>query len=111
ANAMHAHAQGSPVAEPPNYQSLRYNEDYRYLRDPARRTEFWDQLKYISLGADPNSYLSFGGELRERVEDYVSPQFGIAGARPNAYLLHRFLVSGDLHITENFRAFVQLGDE
>jgi len=31
--------------KPPPYKHLRYDEDYRYLRDPSRRTDFWDPLK------------------------------------------------------------------
>jgi hypothetical protein len=93
------------------YKPFRYDEDYRYLRDPACRTDFWDPIKYIPLGSDPNTYLSLGGELRERSEYYSTPPFAARGGGGNAYLLHRLLLSSDLHITEYFRAFVQLGNE
>src|SRR5262245_40357290 len=33
----------------PPFKSLRYDEDYRFLADPARRTELWDAMKYIPL--------------------------------------------------------------
>jgi hypothetical protein len=93
------------------YKPFRYDEDYRYLRDPTLRTDFWDPLKYIPLGGDSNTYLSFGGELRERFESYSPTSFGLKGGNDNAYVLHRLLLSADLHITQYFRAFLQLGNE
>ncbi|MBS1831481.1 MAG: alginate export family protein, partial [Acidobacteria bacterium] len=35
---------------PPAYQLDRSEEDWSWLRDPARRTDVWDPLKYIRLG-------------------------------------------------------------
>ena len=35
--------------QPPPYRLNRADEDYRYLRDPARRTDFWDPVKYVPL--------------------------------------------------------------
>jgi hypothetical protein len=29
----------------PTYKLLRYDEDYSYLKDPDRRTDFWDAIK------------------------------------------------------------------
>src|SRR5690242_12812166 len=58
-------------AEKPRiYQRFRYDEDYTYLRDPAKRTDFWDPIKYIPLNSDGDWYLSLGGEARERYEMY-----------------------------------------
>lgn len=102
-----AHAQDPP----PAYKSARYDEDYRYLRDPQRRSDPWDPIKYIPLGDNPATYLSFGGELRERAEYYSAPGFGIRGETSDAYLLHRLLLSADLHVTDRFRLFVQLGNQ
>ena len=95
--------------EAPAYKQIRSDEDYRYLADPACRTDFWDPVKYIPLGSDPNTYLSFGGELRERAQYYSAQNFGLSGGA-NGYLWHRLLLSSDLHVTEDFRAFVQLGN-
>ena len=37
------------AAEPPGwsppFKSLRYEEDYRYLADPAKRGDFWGPIK------------------------------------------------------------------
>src|SRR5262249_18752649 len=106
-----AHAQPvQPSAAPPAYRSLRYEEDYRYLQDPAHRTELWDPLKYIRLAPDPGTYLSFGGELRERFEWYSQPNFGLRGHPDDRYLLHRLLLHVDLHVTDHMRIFLQLGN-
>ena len=67
-------------AAPPAYKLLRYEEDYSYLKDPSRRTDFWDPIKYIPLWGRDDWYLSVGGEVRERYE--FVPQSGRrAGAR------------------------------
>jgi hypothetical protein len=51
----------SPPA-PPAYKILRFTEDYSYLRDPAKRGDLFDPLKYIPLRTDEaNWYLTFGG--------------------------------------------------
>jgi hypothetical protein len=55
-------------AAPPAYKLLRYEEDYSYLKDPSRRTDFWDAIKYVPLWGREDWYLSVGGELRERYE-------------------------------------------
>ena len=68
--------QAPPNPNPPPYTLLRFNEDYRYLANPQNRTDPFDRLKYIPLNPDdPNSYLSFGGELRERYEHFTNPGF------------------------------------
>jgi hypothetical protein len=102
----------SPEPGDATYHSLRYNDDFTYLADPARSSDPWDPLKYIPLGDGPYgpSYLSFGGELRERFESYLNPNFGIHAPKADAYLLHRLLLNTDLQVTNYVRAFVQLGN-
>src|SRR4051812_44295109 len=31
----------------PTYKLLRYDEDYGYLKDPGRRSDLWDFIKYV----------------------------------------------------------------
>jgi len=33
----------------PAFQTLRYEEDYSFLRDPDCRTDVWDRIKYMPL--------------------------------------------------------------
>src|SRR3954468_2308363 len=80
------------------YQQLRYNDDFAYLADPARRDDVWDPLKYIKLGDDPSFYLTLGGELRERYGHYDEPFFGLRRRDQEDYLFHRLLLSADLHL-------------
>ncbi|WP_347988410.1 alginate export family protein [Methylomonas sp. AM2-LC] len=99
---------GPPNPNPPPYTLLRYTERYTYLADPSKRTDFFDAYKYISLDKDnPESYLSFGGELRERFEYYNNQAFGVKGAKNTNYDLQRILLHTDLHVNERLRIFAQ----
>ena len=101
--------QAPPNPDPPPYSLLRFNEDYSYLADPRNRTDPFDGLKYIPLNrSDPQSYLSFGGGVRERFEDFSAPGFGLPGAPVrNDYLLQRLTLDADLHLDRQFRFFAQ----
>jgi hypothetical protein len=110
-SASTAYAQQPPKQDmPPPYKLFRFEENYRYLQDPAKRTDIWDPIKYIPLSSDPGWFLSLGGELRERFEFYSHPNLGLQGQGPNGYLLHRLLLHADLHASDYFRAFVQVGN-
>lgn len=98
----HADADHSAVQYP---KVLRYDEDYRYLLDPARHSDMWDPIKFIPLVSSGNVYLSFGGEWRERFEHYNG---SIAGSGSDDVLLNRAMLSADLHVGDSFRTFVQL---
>lgn len=89
---------------------FRYDDDMSTYVAGAPRTGLYDQLKYIPLGADPDVYLSFGGDLRERVEVNGNPLLGFRLRGINAYDLHRLLLFADLR-HDDLRAFVQIGSE
>src|SRR3990170_7499572 len=93
-------------AAPPPYTPVRWNEDYSYLKDPAKRTDFFDPVKYIPLGRD-DIYLSLGGQFRERYEYFDNNAFGAGPQDGDGYFLHRLLLHADLHATKYFRAFAQ----
>jgi hypothetical protein len=116
-SAETAAAQSTPtisgaVAAPqrPAIDSQRWEENWSVLADPALRTEPLDSLKYIPLSQDGKVYLSLGANLRERVESYGAPLFGITGQKSNTYLLDRFQVDADLHV-DGWQAFLQLEDD
>src|SRR6478672_711443 len=71
----------SPSPTPPPYQQQRYDEDWSYLSDPARHTDWFDRVKYIPLN-DGGWYLSLGGEARIRYEYFSKFAFG-AGPQDN----------------------------
>ena len=94
--------------ERPYIGLLRYDEDWSFLRDPAKRTEFWDPLKYISLGR-PDWYLSLGGETRQRYEIYDNFPFSReAPSDTGGYYMMRYMPHADLHLGEHVRVFAQL---
>jgi hypothetical protein len=102
----------SPEPGDSTYHALRYEDDFSYLADPAKSTDPWDKLKYIPVGDGKYgpSYLSLGGEIRERFESYLNLNFGIKAPQANAYLLQRLLLNIDAHVTDYIRIFAQLGE-
>jgi hypothetical protein len=101
--------ESAPNPNPPPYTLLRFNERYDYLADPKNRHDFFDPVKYIPLAADdPQSYLSLGGELRERYENFNNAGFGVNPATADrSYLLQRVALNVDWHFDQRLRVFVQ----
>jgi hypothetical protein len=102
---------GPPAGQPtrPAYQigsAGRFNEDWSVLRgvDLEKTDDFWDRLKFIPLTPDQNVWLTIGGQARERVEYYRQYLFGNSQPeRSDGYLLSRYRLSADLHVTRYFR--------
>ena len=92
----------------PSYNASRYLEDYRYLKDPARRTDFWDRLKYIPLNDTGSVYLSFGGETRQHFESIRNENWGATVEDNNGWYLQRYLLHADLHMGDRLRLFSQI---
>ncbi len=93
--------------EQPVFQTLRYNEDWSFLADPSRRTDWLDPVKFVPLDGT-NVYASFGGDARLKYERYDQPVFNQKPADNTGFLLQRYLLHADIHATPNFRGFVQL---
>ncbi len=93
-----------------NYKSLRYQEDYRYLKSPLKSHDAWDPAKYIPLGDKPDWYLTVGGEMRQRYEFFHNEEYGEApadGHGNNSDWLQRYKLHGDLHLGSHVRLFTQ----
>jgi hypothetical protein len=90
----------------PVLQPLRYEEDWSLLADPDCKKEVLDDLKYISLGRE-NWYLSVGGEIRYRYENYENAGFGSDLETGSGYILQRYLLHSDWHLGRHFRLFTQ----
>src|SRR5258706_13550076 len=91
---------------PPAYKMLRFDEDYSCLTNQDNRTDLFDPVKYIPLRKDdPLWYLSFGGELRERVEGNYDPNFGIGGGGCRSCPLLRITLWAQRHLRERGRFF------
>ena len=85
----------APPPAPPPFLQLRYDENYAYLRDPANRAELLDPIKFIPLDSRGDSYLTLGGEVRERYEYYHNSQWGLGPQDDNGYLLQRYMIHAD----------------
>jgi len=85
---------------------LRYDEDWSVLGNPDCKKEALDDLKYIPLGPE-NWYLSMGGEIRFKYENYLNSGFGADLASPDGYILQRYLLHSDWHFGRQFRLFTQ----
>ena len=99
---------GTGGGPPPPYTPVRYNEDYSYLKDPAKRTDFFDPIKYIPLNEAGDVYLSLGGQFRERYEYFNNANFDPGPQDEHGYFLHRLMAHADLHVGPHFRGFLQL---
>ena len=94
----------------PAYQLRRFDEDWSVLKgvDLTATDDFWDRLKFIPLSRDESVWLSLGGQVRERAEYFRHFLFGDSKPKDtDAYLLSRFRLSADLHVTPYFRMFVE----
>lgn len=87
------------------YKNLRYDEDWSGLRNPECRIDEFDELKFIPFGE--KSYMSVGGEARLRYERYANSGFGSDPQTDLGYLLQRYLLHTDIHLSPAMRVFVQ----
>jgi hypothetical protein len=94
-------------AEPYTIQSLRWQEDYSYLRD-REDLPLPLSLKYLTLPVG-HAFVSIGGEYRVKLESYDAPNFGLTHTPNYAALSNRVLAHADIHTGSLVRVFVQLG--
>lgn len=100
-----------PVLVPtrPDIMFNRWQEDWSVLANPAVPPESLDSLKYIPISStDPQTYLSFGADVRERYEGDSAPGFGVGGNHSQNYVISRTELDADLHIGTQWQTFVQL---
>jgi hypothetical protein len=107
----------APLFEPhvipaptPKILPLRYEEDYRYLQDTARRTDWLDPLKYIPLRGTghPNWFITVGGEVRPFFERYQNEQWGSVPADNDGYWLLRTMLHTSVQLGQHVRLFAEL---
>ncbi|WP_408525452.1 alginate export family protein [Paraburkholderia fungorum] len=88
----------------------RWQEDWSVLSSACVPREPLDGSKYIPLGSDPDSYLSLGANLRERLEFNDAPLFGLGSGRSDTYVIQRAEISADARIGRQLQFFVQFED-
>ncbi|MBK3773702.1 alginate export family protein [Azospirillum brasilense] len=94
---------------PPPLTNSRYDEDYRYLLDPAAGSgAFWERFKAIPLTPGGTVSLSTGLEARLRGEAVRNSGWGQDEPRSDAYGLWRLLPYADLRVGPALRVFGQL---
>jgi hypothetical protein len=111
-------AEASPIAESyPNaavgdgvtaggYNQSRWAEDWSKLRDPTKRKDIVDQLKFISIAGDGDVYLTLSGEARLRVNQTTNPNLRDAEAQRQDIV--RLFGGADLHVGEHLRFYGEL---
>jgi hypothetical protein len=89
----------------------RYEEDYSYLRDPSKSTDFFDPLKFIAFDDAKQVYVTFSALERLRYDSIQNNTFNL-GNNVNSHGAYDFSrrtqVGADLHLGPNFRAYVEL---
>ena len=94
---------------PPPYTPQVWDIDWSYLGQPTASSapgpDWTDRLHYIPLG--DTSFLSINGQVRERGEYQDDPGFG-AQPPDNGYLLQRYQLSADLHVSKHVSTFLQM---
>src|SRR2546427_12166897 len=115
-NVVPVWAQAGQTASEPNrpaYQlgsAGRFNEDWSSLKgvDLGATDDVLDRLKFIPLSPDQNVWLTIGGQVRERGEYFKHYLFGASEPKDSdGYLLSRFPLSADLHVSQYIRMFAE----
>jgi hypothetical protein len=104
-DARHAGAEGQP--DP--FRLVRSDETYDPRRLAPGVAPAPEPYKYLPLAEGGATWLSLGGELRERYEGMDAPRFGI-GSRSDSYVVQRMLFHADLHAGSHLRLYAELGD-
>lgn len=95
------------ISRPPRPGPARWVEDYRFLDNPAKRTDSFDTLRYKRLSE--SAWLQTGAELRYRIDAAGHPVFGLRGVKDDSYVMQRAQAHVDLHLfDDSLRTFIQL---
>lgn len=90
---------------------LRYNDNFRALKEDSVKKKGTQKLKYIALASTVN--ISFGGELREQIQYYRNFNFGDMPSAPDCpdtwQLWHRAMAHANIEVGSKARIFTQLG--
>lgn len=88
------------------YNLSRWVEDWRSMRNTAKRDDPIDGLKFIALDRAGDSYLTLSGELRLRMQQTTNPNLREVDAQRQDRL--RIFAGADLHLGHHFRAYGEI---
>src|SRR5262245_33706308 len=83
------------------------DEDWSFLKDPAKQNDWWDPAKYVPLGRD-GWYMTVSGEIRFRPEGFRVKATDTAPATRDQYLLQRYLFGTDLRFGNQTRVYAEI---
>jgi hypothetical protein len=98
-----------PAPDParPPLNPFPSEQNWSFLADPSKRTDFFDPVKYIPLGENPQQYLSLGFEYRIEYEYFDNWMFGAGPQDHNGYVMNRVMPHFDLHAGKDLRLFTE----
>jgi len=88
------------------FNTMRYNDNFTWMASDST-WDWYGLVKHIPIRSSP-SFLSLGGEVKYQ---YFLVSNGLWGYLPqddDGYVLTKVLFHTDVHLTDNFRAFLQL---
>ncbi|MET0364818.1 MAG: alginate export family protein, partial [Sphingobium sp.] len=88
-------------------QANRWTENWS--AQPADDAPLLDKIRHIPIG-DGGTYVSIGGEARAYYTDWRHSTLGLRAGDDNDPLALRLRLLADLHVGDNLRAYVELGD-
>jgi hypothetical protein len=100
-----------PAPDParPPLNPFPAEQNWSFLEDASKRTDFFDPVKYIPLGDNQLMYLSVGFEYRIQYEYYDNFLFGDGPQDYSGYVLSRLMPHFDFHVGNDFRVFCEFG--
>jgi len=88
------------------YNYSRWAEDWSALRDPAKRKDGVDRLKFIPLDSAGDIYVTLSGEARVRSNETTNPNLVNTEAMRQDFL--RLVGGADLHLGKHFRVYGEI---
>ncbi|MEM1324211.1 MAG: alginate export family protein [Bacteroidota bacterium] len=88
----------------PEFQFLRADENYLFLRDNQGLQGIWQKMKYLPIG--DNSFVSIGGDIRSEFQVLNNEDW--AESNDDAALFQRLMLHTDWRFGEHLRVFGQL---
>src|SRR5690606_36938484 len=89
----------------PEFQQLRYKEDYSVLENDTIRN-WYHRLKYSKIGK--SAHVSFGGDFRAQYLLMDNEGWNPGFRDDDGYLLTRWLLHADVHLSRNVRVYAEL---